>query len=132
MPTQVTYFRPGHHSLGGVSFLLPVHSQITLVTLAAVNASWMARHAAMNVAGVTWPEPHGYQVPFISCPKLRATGPPNALIASAYDARNELSWPAAIAATSPFSHGCSWITGSAPPCMTWQATVGSNGWSKPV
>ena len=59
------------------------HTQITLVAPAAANRSWMCRQAATNSAGVAWVVPHGYQLPFISCPKLSATGPWNAATALA-------------------------------------------------
>ena len=41
----------------------------------------MCRQAATNSAAVVWSVPHGYQLPFISCPKLIATGRLNAATA---------------------------------------------------
>jgi hypothetical protein len=64
MPTQVTYLLPGHHWAGGCSARLIVHTQVTFVAPAAAKTSWMCCQAAMNVAGGTWPKPHGYQLPF--------------------------------------------------------------------
>src|SRR6266487_3221418 len=54
--------------------LLGFHTQITLVAPARVKTLWMCRHAATNSAGVACSVPHGYQLPFISWPKLMATG----------------------------------------------------------
>ena len=53
---------------------LGFHTQITLVAPARMNRSWIRRHAVTNSAGVVCLVPHGYQEPFISCPKLSATG----------------------------------------------------------
>ncbi len=50
------------------------HTQITLLAPACANRLWIRRHAATNSAGVVCVVPHGYQLPFISCPKLSATG----------------------------------------------------------
>ena len=62
---------------------LTVHSQVTLAAPAARKTRTICRQAATNVAGDVWPSPQEYQVPFISCPKDKITGCPNATTASA-------------------------------------------------
>ena len=76
MPTQVTYFAPGHHEaigpVPGRSWLM-VHSQVTLSAPSLWKTSTMCRHAATKTAGRTCPYPQEYQGAFISCPKPMTT-----------------------------------------------------------
>jgi hypothetical protein len=59
MPTQVTYWPPGHQ--GAMAGAVPgssacrVHSQVTLRTRWARNNVTTCRHAATNVAAGVWP-----------------------------------------------------------------------------
>ena len=90
MPVQLTYDAPGHHwlrSLDAPSTEFTAHSQVTLAAFSARNTWTMCRHAATYVAGAVWPSPQEYQVPFISCPKDKITGKPNAATACAYERR---------------------------------------------
>ena len=54
MPTQVTYWAPGHQeAIGPVpgSSAWSVHSQVTFWAPCSRNSVTMCRHAATNVAG---------------------------------------------------------------------------------
>ena len=58
MPTQVTYWAPGHQfAIGPVPgrSAWMVHSQVTLSAPWLRNSVTMCRHAATNVAGGTCP-----------------------------------------------------------------------------
>ena len=67
--------------------MLTVHSQITLSAPCCRKTVTMCRQAATKVAGAVCRYPHEYQKPFISWPKLMATGKPNSCTCWAYLAR---------------------------------------------
>jgi hypothetical protein len=73
-------------------------TQITLLAPAWTNRLWMCRQAATNSDAEVWPVPHGYQLPFISWPKLIATGRLSLRTASANLVMYPSLWPLAIAA----------------------------------
>jgi hypothetical protein len=86
MPVQSTHAAPGHHwlsSLDAPLMELTVHSQVTLTAPAARKTPTTCRQAATNADGDAWPSPQEYQAPFISCPKDKITGCPNARTSSA-------------------------------------------------
>ena len=86
MPTQVTYWAPGHQEATGPvpgSSAWIVHSQVTFSAPWPRNSVTMCRHAATKVPGGVCPYPHEYQGAFISCPNPITTACPKSRTRSA-------------------------------------------------
>src|SRR5215475_8268166 len=117
MPTQSTYASPGYSgprwTLGAGLITLGVHTQMTFVAPTDTKMLWTCRQAATKSAAVVFCRPQGYQLPFISCASVIATGRFSVRTSRANALTYSSLSPAAILAIGTFV-GSQLISGRAP------------------